>query len=118
MGYRPTIRYMGDDKGIELGKFYGYLNKDQYKDLLSIRYLLDHHKIFNEEDPSSEFMVEKTIIFLAEEFREWFDLYVIDINNTIMPEPYYYETTYNPLSEYKGLAEMYDDDYPKFVDWG
>lgn len=120
MGYRPTIRYMGSTTGIELGKFYGYLDKEKYKTLPSVQYLFDHYKIFNREDPSAEFMFggEPTIIFTADEFREWFDLYVKDINETDMLEPYYYETEYDPFEEFPELSDMYDNDYPKIVEWG
>lgn len=115
MGYRPTIRYMGSTTGIELGKFYGYLEKEKYKTLPSVQYLFDHYKIFNREDPSAEFMFggEPTIIFTADEFREWFDLYCEDIRNSSEEDSDYY-----PLDDDDELYYMYENDAVKVVEWG
>lgn len=115
MGYRPYIRYFGEEYGIELGKFYGYVNLE---DLPSIKYLKDHYLIPADENPNITFMVQfgPEIIFPPDQFREWFDLYCEDARgytdqHMSIPEDW------NPL-ENDELYAMYNDERVKVVEWG
>ena len=112
MGYRPYIyiKEEGWPSGIELSKFYGYVD---HKECKSITWLLDHEKI---EDPYTFYAGEGPYIeFTAEEFREWFELYWSDM--AAYRETHNMEQ-YGPYDEYPELKDIYDDDRSKMVEWG
>lgn len=112
MGYRPYIyiKEEGWQSGIELSKFYGYVD---HKECKSITWLLDHEKI---EDSYIFYAGEGPYIeFTAEEFREWFELYWSDM--AAYREIHNMEQ-YGPFDEYPELKDIYDDDRSKMVEWG
>lgn len=121
MGYRPYIyiKEEGWQSGIELTKFYGYVDLNECK---SIDWLVDHNKV---EDPNilNYVGLGPDIEFTAEEFREWLDLYISDIavcrktNNIVF---YGFGGIPYPVSfdEYPELKDIYDDDRSKMVEWG
>ena len=113
MGYRPYIyiKEEGWQSGIELSKFYGYVD---HKECKSITWLLDHEKV---EYPDIFYYVGlgPDIEFTAEEFREWFELYLSDI--AAYRETHSIEQ-YDPYDEYPELKDIYDDDRSKMVEWG
>lgn len=121
MGYRPYIyiKEEGWQSGIELSKFYGYVNLNECK---SVDWLVDHNKvkdpnIFNYTDLGPD------IEFTAEEFREWITLYLSDIatyRETHNIGYYDLDEVPHPVSfdEYPELKDIYDDNGPKMVEWG
>lgn len=119
MGYRPYIyiKEEGWQSGIELSKFYGYVD---HKECKSIDWLLDHEKV---EYPDIFYYVGlgPDIEFTAEEFREWFELYCSDIaayretHNIIGQDGVPYPVSFD---EYPELKDIYDDNGSKMVEWG
>lgn len=101
MGYILNISC--DSNGVYLDKFYGYVD---HEDLKSIKWLIDHNKLKEfDNDPDVFYWIQvgPDISFTAEEFREWFDLYIEDS-----------EKDY--LSDTK-IKAIYENDKPKIVSW-
>lgn len=130
MGYRPSIKIDGEYI-IEFGKFYSYVKHDNLK---SIKWLEDHKKIEVPEPPEDQHgfifyysWFGPSIDFTAEEFREFWDLYIQDINeydfdhphNITYNKPFDSEITwksYNFPGTFK--ESVYDTDKPKTIFWG
>ena len=123
MGYRPSI-YVDGDLMIEFGKFYGYVDLDNLK---SIKWLDEHGKI--DEDERFFGGDGPEINFTADEFREFWDLYIQDINEydfreydyIIYDKPYDPETTWSRYSGLPGTTfkeSVYDTDDKKTIIWG
>jgi len=118
MGYRPTI-YVNRRPKLELGKFYGYVNMDNLK---SVKWLEDHGKIELDEMFAG---YGPEIDFTADEFREFWDLYVQDINEYVWKEDDWirYDEPFNP--DYYPHAwkrgtfkeNLYDTDDVKTIKW-
>lgn len=129
MGYRPSI-YVDGELMIEFGKFYGYIDLDNLK---SIKWLDEHGKIDYEglNDPGDVFLGGDgpAINFTADEFREFWDLYIQDINeydysvdaHIIYDKPYDPETTWAYWNGSSGTTfkeAVYDTDDEKTIIWG
>lgn len=114
MGYRPYIEEKGESSGIELYKFYGYVNLD---DLESIKWLLDHKKL---EDPDifNYAGFGPSIEFTDSEFREWFDLYRKDVVKWRKSNNLGNDTSESIFDDHPGLKEIYLDTRSKIVWWG
>lgn len=132
MGYRPSI-YVDGELMIEFGKFYGYVD---HHNLKSIIWLEDHGKIEPPVVPSDGHGDDAflggwgpEIGFTADEFREFWDLYIQDINeydysvdaHIIYDKPYDPETTwayYSGSSRTTFKEAVYDTDDEKTIIWG
>lgn len=126
MGYRPSI-YINDVFIIEFGKFYGYVDMGNLK---SIKWLKDHKKLMDENDPENYVFCGgwgPEIKFTADEFREFWDLYIQDINEYDFSVDGYidYDKPYNPEETwvfYSGFSgtfkeAVYDTDAKKTIVW-
>lgn len=119
MGYRPTICCREDNW--EFGKFYGYVKLDNLK---SIKWLVDHDKLKEyDNDPEIAFTCcYPEIVFTAEEFREFIDLYQADINSYDFKKDarINYETQPNfKMSDYwPTFDEVYNNESHKIIYWG
>ena len=129
MGYRPSI-YVNGELMIEFGKFYGYVDLDNLK---SIKWLDEHGKIEYSglpNDPVDPFWSGDgpEIEFTADEFREFWDLYIQDINEYDFNEYSYiaYDQPYDPEETWaywmgssgKTFKEaVYDTDDEKTIIW-
>ncbi len=132
MGYRPSI-YVDGELIIEFGKFYCYVDHNNLK---SILWLEDHGKIESRAVPTDEpgyltFLggYGPEIKFTADEFREFWDLYIQDINEYDFSVDGYidYDKPYDPeetWSYYSGSSgttfkeAVYDTDDEKTIIWG
>lgn len=119
MGYRPSI-YVDGEMMIEFGKFYGYVDLDNLK---SIKWLEEHGKIEygGLNDPVDVFWsgYGPAINFTADEFREFWDLYIQDINE--YDQPYDPEETWSYWNGSSGTTfkeAVYDTDDEKTIIWG
>lgn len=125
MGYRPGI-YVDGELMVEFGKFYGYVDHD---DLKSIKWLDDHGKIDAYESEYDIVFIGglgPRIEFTADEFREFWDLYIQDINDHDFSndgikydKPFDSEITWKEYSCLPGTFKemVYDTDKPKVVEW-
>lgn len=124
MGYRPSI-YVDGELIIEFGKFYGYV--DHSDNLKSVMWLKNHDKIDDDEKFFGGYGPE--IKFTADEFREFWDLYIQDINEYDFSVDGYidYDKPYDPeetWSYYSGSSgttfkeAVYDTDDEKTIIWG
>lgn len=118
MGYRPTICCHEDNW--EFGKFYGYVNLDNLK---SIKWLIEHGKLEEyDDDPKLAFTAGfPEIVFTAEEFREFIDLYQEDINGYDFSKCRikYATQPYFKMSDYwSSFDEVYNNKYHKVIYWG
>ena len=132
MGYRPSI-YVDGELMIEFGKFYGYVD---HHNLKSIIWLEEHGKIEPPVVPSDGHGDDaflggwgQEIGFTADEFREFWDLYIQDINEydfkeddyIIYDKPYDPESTWSYYSGSSGTTfkeSVYDTDDEKTIIWG
>lgn len=124
MGYRPSI-YINDVFIIEFGKFYGYVDMCNLK---SVKWLDEHGKIEYDglNDPGDVFCGGwgPEIRFTADEFREFWDLYIqdiIDYDKPYDPEETwaFYSSFMIPGSSGKTFKEVvYDTDEEKVIIWG
>ena len=124
MGYRPSI-YINDEFVIEFGKFYGYVDLSNLK---SIKWLEEHGKIYEDEyNTLCNAWGEVEIKFTADEFREFWDLYIQDINEYDFSVDGYidYDKPYDPQTTwvfYYGFSgtfkeAVYDTDAKKTIIW-
>lgn len=120
MGYRPTICCREDSW--EFGKFYGYVKLDNLK---SIKWLIDHNKLEEyDNDPDIAFgTCGPEIVFTANEFREFIDLYQEDINNydyenNISGINYTTEPNFKMSDWWSNFDEVYNNEYHKIIYWG
>ena len=117
MGYRPTI-CCGEDIW-EFGKFYGYVELDNLK---SIKWLVDHDKLKEyDNDPEIAFTCYPEIVFTAEEFREFIDLYQADINSYDFKDAHINYATQPDfkMSDYwENFNDVYNNEYDKIIYWG
>ena len=129
MGYRPSI-YIDNKFIFEFGKFYGYVDHD---DLKSIKWLNEHGKIEYDglNEPGDVFFggYGPRIEFTADEFREFWDLYIQDINeHDFSHDGIKYDKPYDPEytwdawggdGQHKTFKEaVYDTDDEKVIVWG
>lgn len=113
MGYRMYIECRGYTE-FEFPKFYGYVKLDGLK---SIKYLLDK-KLIKDPEEFNTLNFGPSFAVTAEEFREFMDLYQEDIQNYDFSS---YCISYDKpflLSDYwKYFKVVYDNDYPKHIEW-
>lgn len=117
MGYRPTI--ICGNESHEFGKFYGYIENGD--DIKSIKWLIEHNKIYESSGIYSLYDFGHSINFSAEEFREFIDLYEQDINNYDFSKINNYITYPKPYKlsdDWVKFKEIYDNDKPKVIEWG
>ena len=130
MGYRPSI-YVDGELMVEFGKFYGYVD---HNDLKSIKWLEDHKKIelpdIDGDDHGWIFYYSNLgpeIEFTADEFREFWDLYIQDINDHDFSndgikydKPFDSEITWKKYSCLPGTFKemIYDTEKTKVIEWG
>lgn len=118
MGYRPTICCREDT--CEFGKFYGYVKLDNLK---SIKWLVDHDKLKEyDNDPEIAFTCwDVEIVFTAEEFREFIDLYQDDINSYDFKDSgikYATQPNFKMSNCWPSFEEVYNSEYHKIIYWG
>lgn len=81
MGYRLTVETL-DGQVIMESKLYGYIEHDVLKQCKSWRWLIEHHKLDDMDDPIScwDCNCSAEQIMSRAEFCEFIVLYIIDAN--------------------------------------
>lgn len=119
MGYRPTIKILGQKKpSIELGKFYGYIYNLRNQE--SIKYLLDQKLITDDDVVMFEIGYYYThIVMSSEQFKKFIDKYQQDIRDYDWTKtPYTYPEDFKISDYYSEFEKIYNDERPKIVTWG
>lgn len=127
MGYRPSI-YQNGEFIVEFGKFYGYIGGEGLK---SLKWLVDSGKLdqeiedwLAEDEPMQIFSYSPngpSIMFTADEFREFIKLYEDDINNhDFSDDGIDYDKPFDIFEwcNSKKFKEVYDNDEDVEICWG